>query len=334
MQTTGKRTARILVVDDEPELRELLVDALSDTGHDIRTAADGKEAIRLAQDIRPDLLVTDLCLGDSYGVDLIEQIRRRLGEVPAVVITGRNDGRTFADASRTRPIEMMTKPLDLVRLRETIEAEIRRQDRLAIQSRRSRRLLEIARRHRDRSREVQEQIQTTCMDLTEAYRSLSGQLAGQQIVLHYQRDLLGSRTDDDVFRSLFRLFVKRSGPVFGVALVCDESAELQVVGRFGVPYPDPARFCQSLARPVIDKVLQNPRCQVFEAGEEAELYDPEIQEFLVGLNVLAVPLLPAPGEMIGLVVFYRKGEQPFTQEDVQLAESIFHPTAVAVRRND
>ena len=47
-----------------------------------------------------------------------------------------------------------------------------------------------------------------------------------------------------------------------------------------------------------------------------------------------MPLIPAPGEMIGLAVLYRKGEQPFTEQDLGLAEMISLPTATAVRRND
>ena len=47
-----------------------------------------------------------------------------------------------------------------------------------------------------------------------------------------------------------------------------------------------------------------------------------------------MPLIPAPGEMIGLVVLYRKGEQPFCDSDMAMAEMIALPTALAVRRND
>ena len=66
----------------------------------------------------------------------------------------------------------------------------------------------------------------------------------------------------------------------------------------------------------------------------AEEFDESIRRYLPGVTALVLPLVPAPGELIGLVVLYRKGEQPFLDDDVALAEVVGHPTAIAVRRND
>jgi GAF domain-containing protein len=140
--------------------------------------------------------------------------------------------------------------------------------------------------------------------------------------------------DDDVFRSLFRTFVRRSGPVFGISLVCDANAQLRIVGRFGVPHPDSLEFCQQLSEPVVDLMLSNPQTTVLDATDEADLFPDTIRKYLIGVNVMAVPLIPSPGELIGVVIFYRKGEQPFTEFDMSLSEMIGPSTAMAVRRND
>ena len=325
---------QILVVDDEPDLRELLVDALSDMDVKVHTAATGAEAVRLARKQRPDLVVTDLFLGDSHGLEVLDDIRLTMGEVPAVVITGHRDASVLTRASRRRPVELMTKPLDLDRLRNTIREELRRQATGRKASRRTHRWRSVAHKMNHERKAVHHQLETTCADLTDAYRSLSGQMALQQVVLGFQRELLAAKNDDDVFRSLFRLFVRRSGAVFGVAMVCDGDAELQIIGRFGVPGPDGATFCRSLCEPLIQDVLADPRCHHLDAGDHAERFDEDIREFLVGITTLAIPLLPGPGEMIGLVVLYRKGEQPFTEDDLALAELLGPPAATAVRRND
>ncbi|HUS47408.1 MAG TPA: response regulator [Phycisphaerae bacterium] len=328
------QAARVLVVDDEPELRQLLSDALGEPGLKVDVASSGKEALDLAALRRPDLVVADLRLGDCSGLDVIDRLRGQIGELPAVVITGYGDAQSLSEASRRRPVELMTKPLDLAQLRRTIRQELTRQADAKRTRKRTLRLRRLARTINLERKEAQQQLQTTCADLAEAYRALSAQLAVQQVAINYQRDLLASRTDDDVFRALFRLFVRRSGPVFGAALVCDANADLQIIGRFGVPGPDGAAFCQSLSQPMVDSVLANPRVTLIDAGEQAETFDPPIRKYLVGLSVLAIPLMPASGEMIGLVVLYRKGEQPFTEADVSLAEIISLPTAVAVKRND
>jgi len=225
----------------------------------------------------------------------------------------------------------MCKPLDIDRLRRTVADEVQRVRRERSRTRRLRRLVRDTNRQK---KEISHKLETTCEDLTDAYRTLSGQLAFQQVVLNFQRQLLAAKTDDEVFGMLFRFFVQRSGPVYGVALVCDSEAELKMIGRFGVPTPDSAAFCERLTAPLIDKILADPTCQLLDAGEEAESFDESIRKYLVGLSALTVPLIPTPGEMIGLLVLYRKGEQPFTDGDVALAELIGVPTAVAVRRND
>jgi CheY-like chemotaxis protein len=329
-----RNVARVLIVDDEPEIRRLLVDALRGLDVRVETAASGDEALRMGRSWRPDFLVADVCLGDTSGLEVIEQLRGAVGFIPAVVITGRPEVTTLAQASRLRPVEVMTKPLDLDRLRDCVRLELASQAQRRLSQRRSLRLRRLARRTNLQRKDAQRQLDSTCADLAESYRALSAQVAGQQVGLAYQRELLAARCDDDVFRAMFRLYVRRSGPVYGAAMVCDGNADLQIIGRFGVPGPDSPQFCQALSRPVIEAVLQNPRITTIDAGDRADAFDPSIQKYLAGLTVLAVPLLPASGEMIGLVLLYRKGEQPFTEEDIALAELIGLPTAIAVKRND
>ena len=312
-----RKTARILIVDDEPELRELLCDALSNDEITVSVAGSGKEAIELAHANRPDIVIADLCLGDCSGLDVIDRLRHDVGDIPAVVITGRSDVDSFSEASRCRPLELMTKPLNLDRLRDTISQELHR------------------RAETEQSNtQTETTLRNTCTELMGAYRDLSGQLLEHQVIIEYQGNLITGKTDDDVFRAFFRIFVQQSGPVFGIALVCDPNAELRITGRFGVPRPDGLEFCRMLSEPLTDVLLGNPCVQLIETGDEPEGYDESIQRYLPGLSVLAIPLIPSPGEMIGMVLLYRKGEQPFTEEDIELGRMISYPTAVAVRRND
>jgi DNA-binding response OmpR family regulator len=324
----------VLVVDDEPQLRALLVDALQPQGVEILAAGSGREALDLARRHRPDLLIADYRLGDCTGLDVIDRVRAFAGDVPAVVITGYGDAATLTEASRRRPVELMTKPLNLERLRATVGAELGRQAARRRHHQRARRLRHLARTSNLERKAIRGKLETTCCELTTAYRALSGQLSQQEIVIGYQNDLIGAKDDDDVFRALFRVLIKRSGALFGVALVCDESAQLKIAGRFGVPKPDPLWFCGKLAWPVVDEILVRPRCLLLDAGEKPEMFDESVRRHLPGLTILAVPFIPDPGELIGLAVLYRKGEQPFTDRDVSLAEMIAYPTAAAVRRND
>ncbi|NLW85544.1 MAG: response regulator [Planctomycetes bacterium] len=325
---------KVLVVDDEPELRELLADALSGMHLQVQAAASGKEAQDMARRQRPDILVTDLRLGDCTGLEVIDRLRVELGDIPAVVITGAQDPQSFCEASRRKPVELMTKPLDLPRLKDTIQRELANLSKARKALGRACRLRRLARQVNKERKTAQRQLSSTCADLTEAYRDLSVQLEAQQVSVRYQQELLEAKTDDDVFRAMFKTFVHNSGPLSGVALVCDESAELQIAGRFGVPSPDTLAFCKALAGPHVESALRDPQISLSDAGEQAQAFDESIRRYLVGVTTLAIPLLPTEGEMIGLVVLYRKGEQPFLNEDLALAELLAPPTALAVRRND
>ena len=329
------KVANVLVVDDEPDLRGLLADALD--GEDLRvtTAGSGREALDLAERGGFDLLVADVRLGDCTGLELIDRLRSRAGrDTPAVVITGHADAGTLTEASRRRPVELLTKPLDVERLKRAVRQELARQESVERLVRRNRRLRLLARSINRQRKETKARLDTTCAELTSAYRSLCGQLAAQQLAAGFQNEMIAARNDDDVFAALFRLFAARSGMVFGVALVCNENAELRIIGRFGAPRPDGLEFCERLAWPVVEMVMLGPKCLILDAADHADAFEPAIRRHLPGITILAIPLIPAAGELIGLAVLYRKGEQPFTSADLALAEKIAFPAAVCVRRND
>ncbi len=339
---------RVLIVDDEPGLRELLSDALGQE-LDVSVAANGREALAAAQANQPDLLVTDFCLGDCTGLEVIDNIRQLHPDLPAVLITGHPELASLTETSRRRPVEVFDKPLDLPRLKQAIASELARvadDQRVRTRSVRLRRLARHFKQQRKHAypqgpgpkadgRQDSRQVETSPnAELASDYRKLNRQVNLQKLVMEFQRGLLQAGSDDDVFKSLFGMFVHHSGPVFGAALVCDDQAQLQLIGRFGVPNPDGPKFCLALSVPIIDTVLTNPQATLIDATEQADRFAPNIRRYLVGLSILAIPLVPAEGQMIGLVMLYRKGEQPFMETDVSLAEMIALPTALAVQRND
>ena len=84
---------RILVVDDEPDLLELVRFNLSQAGYVVETAATGREALERIRRAPPDLVVLDLMLPDLPGTDVCREIRSdaRLAELPVVMLTARSE---------------------------------------------------------------------------------------------------------------------------------------------------------------------------------------------------------------------------------------------------
>ncbi|MBI5830866.1 MAG: response regulator [Armatimonadetes bacterium] len=105
--------ATVLLVDDEPGVRQVLQAFLELEGLSVIEAGDGEEALAIALSTAIDLVVTDIMMPRMDGVGLLREIRTRLGpSLPVVVISGHHDARLPADLadSSTR---FMTKPVTL-----------------------------------------------------------------------------------------------------------------------------------------------------------------------------------------------------------------------------
>jgi CheY-like chemotaxis protein len=84
----GSRSARILLLDDDPSVREFLSDALTELGHKVILAASGEEAFACLQLWKPDLALIDYAMPDMHGADVARTIRTMLPDLPIVFVTG------------------------------------------------------------------------------------------------------------------------------------------------------------------------------------------------------------------------------------------------------
>ena len=76
---------KILLVDDEENIRLLYSEELKDDGYDVAIASDGKNLLKKIQDESPDLIVLDIKLADYNGLDLLQQIRRKYYNLPVIL---------------------------------------------------------------------------------------------------------------------------------------------------------------------------------------------------------------------------------------------------------
>ena len=85
--TDSDRIPQVLVVDDEPNIRELVQVALKFHGCAVTTAATGTDALRQAEAAQPDLIVLDVVLPDLDGFEVCRRLRARGNEVPVILLT-------------------------------------------------------------------------------------------------------------------------------------------------------------------------------------------------------------------------------------------------------
>ncbi|WP_344865841.1 response regulator transcription factor [Planomonospora alba] len=104
---------RVLVVDDEPTLAELLTMALRYEGWEVRSAGDGLGAVRAARDFRPDAVVLDMMLPDIDGLEVLRRLRGDEPDVPVLFLTAKDSVEDRITGLTAGGDDYVTKPFSL-----------------------------------------------------------------------------------------------------------------------------------------------------------------------------------------------------------------------------
>jgi DNA-binding response OmpR family regulator len=116
---------RILVVDDEPAVSDLLAYNLRKAHYEVLIAADGGEALRLARQAAPDLILLDLMIPEIDGLDVCRELRKT-GDVPIIMITARGEEIDRVVGLELGADDYVTKPFSMRELMARIKAVLRR----------------------------------------------------------------------------------------------------------------------------------------------------------------------------------------------------------------
>jgi signal transduction histidine kinase/ActR/RegA family two-component response regulator len=110
----------IMVVEDDPDVRRVIVECLSLIGYKVTEAANGGEALAQLATVRPDLLVVDYAMPDMTGAEVISEARKLLGDVPVILATG------YADMAAVERLagkpKLLRKPFDIAQLGDAVSS--------------------------------------------------------------------------------------------------------------------------------------------------------------------------------------------------------------------
>ena len=123
--TNAMRTRKALIVDDEPDIRELLSITLGRMGLEVDAAGDYGSAVKKLGGEKYDLVLTDMRLPDGDGLDLLEWIQSHRPGVPVAVITAHGNVEAAVRALKLGAFDFISKPLDLTALRKLITATLK-----------------------------------------------------------------------------------------------------------------------------------------------------------------------------------------------------------------
>jgi two-component system OmpR family response regulator len=118
--------ARLLVVDDEPNIRDLLSTSLRFAGFEVHTAGNGQQALTQAEKVRPDLVVLDVMLPDLDGFTVTRRLRERGRDVPVLFLTAKDDVADRVAGLTVGGDDYVTKPFSLEEVVARIRAVLRR----------------------------------------------------------------------------------------------------------------------------------------------------------------------------------------------------------------
>jgi DNA-binding NtrC family response regulator len=112
---------RVLVVEDESRLRDMLQRAVRDMGFEINSVSNAEAGVRFFEEHAVDILIADLNLPGMGGMELIEMVHRRWPDIQPIVLTGFGDFQTAKHAMRMDAVDFLTKPCALGDLEIALE---------------------------------------------------------------------------------------------------------------------------------------------------------------------------------------------------------------------
>jgi DNA-binding NtrC family response regulator len=123
IETTPIRTlkARVLVVDDDASTRDLFGELLQRWGYDVEQTSDGHDALKLAAELHPDVIISDLVMPKLDGLALTRALREESPETPVIIITGKGTIDAAVEAVREGVFDFVEKPLDPARLKVILQ---------------------------------------------------------------------------------------------------------------------------------------------------------------------------------------------------------------------
>ena len=112
----------ILLVDDEPDIRDVLSLSLSDMGYQVYEAENGDEALRIFRDVQPLMVMTDIKMPGMDGIELLQKVKHENPETEVIMITGHGDMDLAIRSLKCEATDFITKPINV----EALEIALRR----------------------------------------------------------------------------------------------------------------------------------------------------------------------------------------------------------------
>lgn len=118
------QSARIVLVDDERSMRELLAVLFGSNGYDVRVCSGATQALRSLEERSADVVLSDICMPDITGLDLCRTLRQKHPGLPVILMTGSNLNYEDNEYAQTQAFRLLLKPFKNNDVLDTVRAAV------------------------------------------------------------------------------------------------------------------------------------------------------------------------------------------------------------------
>jgi signal transduction histidine kinase/DNA-binding response OmpR family regulator len=308
---------RVLVVDDEQTVGEVLQEFLAGEGYELTLARSGDEAVKMLATLSPDVILTDINMPGLSGLEMMRFAKEADPEVCVVVLTGHASTATAIDALRQGAYDYVTKPFDLEAVHKIVKSGLQHR-RLRVLNNELveelRRKNEILRHH---EQELRERVRVATHQLRVLYEA--GQEIGADLELGPRLAVICAKAAETTGASGAAVFLKRETEGDFVAAAA--------LGVDGLPGDPPAAFVPGQTD--LGVIALEPRAARLQAADGGAIPIAGIQGG--AHTLLAMPMVDE-GSVMGVLAVIDKAES-FTADDEDFLGLFAAQAAIQIRNS-
>lgn len=320
---------RVLVVDDEPNLVELVKDVGKGIGCTVIAAADVAEARKVLAEQEVDLLVADLHLPDGNGINLLPALREHQPTAAAIVITGAPSIDNAIGAIRGGAVDFLKKPFTVEQLATHLQNALQRQAAQVKQEKRVEKLRIAVRKLNEARRTIGKKVDLLCNDLVAAYGELSRQFDGVRNQESFRKVCDKAQDLEQLLCHAMDWLLRELGYANVAVWLADEEGDFQLGAYMKYTVAGEPPVTNAIKAAVLPLVTKDQ--QVHLGGSElAERFSGSTEQKLFkGQDLMGVNCTYL-GDSLAAIVFFRDARSAFTDEDAELLKAIAPIFAIAL----
>ncbi|MCG8552822.1 MAG: response regulator [Desulfobacterales bacterium] len=295
---------KVLIIDDERSIRQSLAAHLEDKDYDIITAEDGRQGLALISAERPDLVLLDLRMPEMDGIDVLKHGKKRIPDLPVIVISGANRIEDVITALRHGAWDYLEKPIKNFNV---LDHSINR----ALEKAR------LIRENKAYQKNLESMVKERTRELKDANTHLSDINARLHKIVETTQRLHGCIEMEHFGRKVLEEYAAHMSATGGSLYLLEENG-LRLVHSI-IPEHTPEFISFPLPGDSVFKtILESGQALLVSDIEKENIYLPSGWSGYLNNSFLAFPLRETSGNPIGVITLHDKHPPPFVEQDKEI----------------